>query len=101
MGCLQLNELVVGNRLVIDCYTDAVTVVLYTMMVAFSTMEHISGPQIALGLASFFTSSFGGLSIGIISGLITALITRTTSQVRGQFTKFLHLQTNLDYFTIT
>jgi len=74
----DLYFLVFGESLL----NDAVTVVLYTMMVAFSTMEHISGEQIALGIASFFTVSFGGLSIGIVCGLITALITRTTSHVR-------------------
>ena len=64
--------------------SDAVTVVLYTMMVAFAAMDgNISGEQYALGFASFFTVSLGGLSIGIICGLITALITRTTTEVRG------------------
>jgi len=74
----DLYFLVFGESLL----NDAMTVVLYTMMVAFSTMEHISSKQIALGLASFFTVSFGGLSIGIVCGLVTALITRTTSEVR-------------------
>jgi len=67
--------------------TDAVTVVLYTMMVAFATSDHVTGEQYALGLAAFFTVSLGGLFIGIICGLITALITRTTSEVRGDFMK--------------
>ena len=93
--------MVLRDRLVLDngllmCSVDAVTVVLYTMMVAFSTMEHISGEQIALGIASFFTVSFGGLSIGIVCGLITALITRTTSHVRGKSTKFHILPAKLD-----
>ena len=69
--------------------SDAVTVVLYTMMVAFATMNgHVSGEQYALGFASFFTVSLGGLSIGIICGLITALITRTTTEVRGLYYLF-------------
>ena len=56
------------------------------MMVAFATMNgHVSGEQYALGFASFFTVSLGGLSIGIICGLITALITRTTTEVRGLY----------------
>ena len=63
---------------------DAVTVVLYSMMVVFATMEgNVSGEQYALGIASFFTISLGGLGLGILCGLVTALITRTTSEVRG------------------
>ena len=60
------------------------TVVLYSMMVVFAQMEgNVSGGQYALGIVSFFTISFGGLGIGILCGLLTALITRTTSEVRG------------------
>jgi NhaP-type Na+/H+ or K+/H+ antiporter len=63
---------------------DAVTVVLYSMMVVFAQMEgNVSGGQYALGIVSFFTISLGGLGIGILCGLLTALITRTTSEVRG------------------
>jgi len=61
-----------------------VTVVLYSMMVVFAQMEgNVSGGQYALGIVSFFTISLGGLGIGILCGLLTALITRTTSEVRG------------------
>ena len=63
-------------------HADAVTVVLYTMMVALATMEHVSGSQYALGCAALLTVSFGGLAIGVVCGLLTALITRTTSDVR-------------------
>lgn len=60
------------------------TVVLYSMMVAFAQMEgHVGGEQYVLGFVSFFTISLGGFGIGIICGLLTALITRTTSEVRG------------------
>jgi hypothetical protein len=44
---------------------------------------NVSGGQYALGIVSFFTISLGGLGIGILCGLLTALITRTTSEVRG------------------
>lgn len=55
------------------------------MMVAFAQMDgNVSGEQYALGFATFFTVSLGGLTIGIICGLLTALITRTTSEVRGR-----------------
>ncbi len=39
--------------------------------------------EISLALTSFFTVALGGLSIGIIIGFLTALVTKTTSEVRG------------------
>lgn len=44
---------------------------------------HVGGEQYVLGFVSFFTISLGGFGIGIVCGLLTALITRTTSEVRG------------------
>ncbi|KAI9561927.1 hypothetical protein GHT06_012889 [Daphnia sinensis] len=75
----DLYFLVFGESLL----NDAVTVVLYSMMVVFAQMEgNVAGGQYALGIVSFFTISLGGLGIGILCGLLTALITRTTSEVR-------------------
>jgi hypothetical protein len=54
------------------------------MMVVFAQMEGtIGGEQYVLGFISFFTTSLSGFALGILSGLLTALITRTTSEVRG------------------
>lgn len=68
--------------------TDGVAVVFYNMMNSFAQIEaggeEITPDQIALGLVSFFTVALGGFSIGCIGGLITALITRTTTDVRGK-----------------
>ncbi|XP_059350409.1 Na(+)/H(+) exchanger protein 7-like isoform X2 [Daphnia carinata] len=75
----DLYFLVFGESLL----NDAVTVVLYAMMVAFAQMEgNVGGEQYVLGFVSFFTISLGGFGIGILCGLLTALITRTTSEVR-------------------
>ena len=69
-------------------FPDGVAVVLYTMMNTFAEIEHsgnvIDATQIGLGLASFFTIALGGLSIGIFMGFLTALITKCTSEVRGE-----------------
>ena len=69
-------------------HLDGVAVVLYNMMKTFNEMNHENVPidttNIVLGLVSFLTISLGGLAIGIIHGFITALITKTTSQVRGE-----------------
>lgn len=65
---------------------DGVAVVLYNMMNTMAEIEAagevITLSQIGLGLASFITVACGGLLIGIIMGVLTALITRTTSEVR-------------------
>ena len=56
------------------------------MMATFTEMEDIGRAigvdQIFLGVASFFTVAFGGLFIGILVGFLTALITKTTREVR-------------------
>ena len=58
------------------------------MMKTFNEMEFsgvpIDAKNIVLGLVSFLTISLGGLTVGIIHGFITALITKTTSEVRGE-----------------
>ena len=70
---------------------DGVAVVLYNMMNSFAQIEaggdEIGVDQIMLGLVSFFTVALGGFSIGVLGGLITALITRTTTEVRGKTIK--------------
>lgn len=40
--------------------------------------------QIAVGIAAFVCVSLGGLCIGIIMGIFTALITKHTEEVRGR-----------------
>ena len=67
--------------------SDGVALVLYNMMNVFAEMQHhgleISGVDISLGIVSFFTVALGGLFIGLVMGVLTALITRTTTHVRG------------------
>ncbi|XP_067140099.1 Na(+)/H(+) exchanger protein 7-like [Centruroides vittatus] len=74
----SLYFLVFGESLL----NDAVTVVLYTMMVALATSDQITAEQIGLGVATFICVSFGALSIGIIMGLLTAIVTKYTTSVR-------------------
>jgi NhaP-type Na+/H+ or K+/H+ antiporter len=68
---------------------DGVALVFYNMMNVFAEINYngnaITGVHIALGLASFFTVALGGLLIGVIMGVLTALITKTTTEVRGRF----------------
>lgn len=74
----NLYFLVFGESLL----NDAVTIVLYMMMVSFSKAEYITAEQVALGIAAFMCVSLGGLAIGIFMGVFTALITKHTEEVR-------------------
>ena len=78
----DLYFLVFGESLL----NDGVAVVFYKTMETLAAIEHSGKPigadQYLFGLMSFFTVAFGGLFIGVIVGFISALITRTTSDVR-------------------
>ena len=78
----DLYFLVFGESLL----NDGVAVVLYNMMSVFAGMEskgmEVKMEHIMLGVGSFLTVALGGLMIGIIFGLLTAVITRFTSGVR-------------------
>ncbi|XP_037077775.1 Na(+)/H(+) exchanger beta-like [Pollicipes pollicipes] len=75
----DLYFLVFGESLL----NDAVTVVLYNAMVAFAGQdgEVITYDQLLLAVAAFFCVSLGGLTIGIIFGVLTAIITKHTSEL--------------------
>ncbi|CAH8862350.1 unnamed protein product [Trichobilharzia szidati] len=76
---LGLYYIVFGESLL----NDAVTVVLYDIMDAFTGKEYVSGKEIGIGIASFFTVSLGGLIIGVLFGIITCLITRIKSRLNA------------------
>lgn len=61
---------------------DGVTVVLYKVMQSFNLMDTIDADQIVLGIVKFFVVCLGGLVLGILSGIGTALLTKYTVQVR-------------------
>ncbi|XP_064639121.1 Na(+)/H(+) exchanger beta-like isoform X2 [Lineus longissimus] len=73
-----LYFLVFGESLL----NDAVTVVLYNMMKTFAQMDTIPAHQIILGIVSFFTISLGGLTIGIILGILASIVLKYCSHVR-------------------
>ncbi|CAI2731457.1 unnamed protein product [Schistosoma spindalis] len=76
---LGLYYIVFGESLL----NDAVTVVLYDIMDAFTGKDIVTGKEIGIGIASFFTVSFGGLLIGLLFGIITCLITRIKSRLNA------------------
>lgn len=73
-----LHILVFGESIL----NDAVTVVLYRMFEAFASQETVTGEDIGVGIGSFFVVSLGGLGIGVVFGILTALLTRFTDHVR-------------------
>jgi sodium/hydrogen exchanger-like protein 3 len=52
-------------------------------MSAFVTIEIVTARDIIKGFLSFFLISGGGLAVGIIFGVLTAIITLHTTNVRG------------------
>nr|CAH8861961.1 unnamed protein product [Trichobilharzia regenti] len=86
---LSLYYIVFGESL----FNDAITIVLYDIMVAFTGKEEITGHQVFIGILSFFTVSFGGLLIGVLFGVLTCLVTR----IRSHLTVFTMLL--LAYFS--
>ncbi|XP_055958448.1 Na(+)/H(+) exchanger protein 7 [Patella vulgata] len=73
-----LYFLVFGESLL----NDGVTVVLYHVMQAYNLMDEITAEQIILGVLKFFVVCFGGLALGVIFGLLSAVLTRFSLQVK-------------------
>ncbi|CAH8862273.1 unnamed protein product [Trichobilharzia szidati] len=73
----NLYYIVFGESLL----NDAITIVLYEIMVEFTGKKEVTGGQIGIGIASFFTVSLGGLLIGVVFGIVTCLITRIPSHL--------------------
>ncbi|XP_076435506.1 Na(+)/H(+) exchanger beta-like [Babylonia areolata] len=60
---------------------DGVTVVLYKVMQTFNLMESLAADQVVLGIVKFLVVCVGGLVIGVLSGMVSALLTRLTVHV--------------------
>ncbi|VDL79254.1 unnamed protein product [Nippostrongylus brasiliensis] len=61
---------------------DAVTVVCYNLVIEFKELESIGFLDCFMGFLAFLCVSLGGLSIGLICGFLSALITKFTKHVR-------------------
>lgn len=73
-----LYFLVFGESLL----NDAVVITVYNVMTVFAGPTHMTFKNIILGIVNFFTVSGGGLLIGSVYGVLTAVITKFTSDVR-------------------
>ncbi|XP_013068725.2 Na(+)/H(+) exchanger beta-like [Biomphalaria glabrata] len=73
-----LYFLVFGESLL----NDGVTVVLYKVFQAYNNMDEITGWHIFLGLVKFFVVCLGGLLIGVLAGIATALLTKHAQHVK-------------------
>ncbi|XP_059483031.1 sodium/hydrogen exchanger 4-like [Neocloeon triangulifer] len=70
----NLYFLIFGESLL----NDAVSVSLYSSLVAFTGPIKILESHYGMAVLAFLIKSFGGLLIGVIFGLISALVSRTT-----------------------
>ncbi len=75
---MSLYFLVFGESLL----NDGVTVVLYNTMVVLAGQEHVEYTQYILAFFSFFTVVFGGLTVGVVVGALTAFILKFTKGTR-------------------
>lgn len=60
------------------------TVVLYKVMQVYNEMDTIPIAQIVLGIVKFVVVCAGGLLIGVLAGIVTAVLTKYTYHVRGK-----------------
>lgn len=73
-----LYFLVFGESL----FNDAVVITLYNMVTTFAVSRVISTYDVVIGILNFITVSGGGLLIGVLTGAVTALATKITTDVR-------------------
>ncbi|XP_046349818.1 sodium/hydrogen exchanger 1-like isoform X1 [Haliotis rufescens] len=73
-----LYFLVFGESLL----NDGVTVVLYQVFQTYNDLPTIGADQIVLGIVKFFVVCFGGLFLGVLAGVMTAVITKFTVHVK-------------------
>ncbi|XP_027879643.1 sodium/hydrogen exchanger 2 [Xiphophorus couchianus] len=74
----QLYIVVFGECL----FSDAVTVVLYSMFTFVAEMEVVEPEDVFLGVARFLVVGLGGMGFGVLFGFVAAFTTRFTSKVR-------------------
>ncbi|VDM35435.1 unnamed protein product [Hydatigera taeniaeformis] len=68
----NLYFLVLGESLL----NDAVTVVLYKIVVNFLARDDVTAHDILIGIAAFFIINAGGILVGLVFGVISCLMTR-------------------------
>jgi hypothetical protein len=68
------------------------------MMKTFAQMDEIPLNEIILGIVSFFTISLGGLTIGLIMGILASIVLKYCSHVRGEW-NFVNSQIRLEQTT--
>ncbi|RUS76217.1 hypothetical protein EGW08_016024, partial [Elysia chlorotica] len=61
---------------------DGVTVVLYSVFQELKVMDQIGTTDILMGIARFVVVCLGGLSFGVLAGLLSAVITKYTTHVK-------------------
>nr|AKN21460.1 slc9a-1 [Schmidtea mediterranea] len=72
----ELYYMIFGESLL----NDAVTIVLYDIIKELMIIGDTNVKNISLGFVSFFTVSLGGLLVGVITGVLSVLLTRFQSK---------------------
>ncbi|CAG5128934.1 unnamed protein product, partial [Candidula unifasciata] len=73
-----LYFLVFGESLL----NDGVTVVLYKVFQAYNSMDEITSVHIVLGVVKFFVVCLGGLLLGVLAGIASAVLTKFATHVK-------------------
>ncbi|KAM9737252.1 sodium/hydrogen exchanger 1b [Menidia menidia] len=90
-----LHILVFGESLL----NDAVTVVLYHLFEEFSHAGTVTVGDALLGVVSFFVVSLGGITAGVIYGVLGAFTSRFTSHTRVIEPLFVFLYSYMAYLS--
>ena len=77
----NLYFLVLGESLL----NDAVTVVLYKIVVNFLGRDDVRAQDIFIGIAAFFIINTGGIIVGLVFGVVSCLMTRIPSHLEVIF----------------
>ncbi|XP_007568604.1 sodium/hydrogen exchanger 2-like [Poecilia formosa] len=78
-------------------FSDAVTVVLYSMFAFLANMPAIDSIDVFLGVARFFVVGIGGVLFGLLFGFMAAFTSRFTSRVREIEPLFVFMFSYLAY----
>uniref|UniRef100_A0A3B3UGL3 Sodium/hydrogen exchanger n=1 Tax=Poecilia latipinna TaxID=48699 RepID=A0A3B3UGL3_9TELE len=78
-------------------FSDAVTVVLYSMFAFLANMPAIDSIDVFLGVARFFVVGIGGVLFGLLFGFMAAFTSRFTSRVQEIEPLFVFMFSYLAY----
>ncbi|GMS95479.1 hypothetical protein PENTCL1PPCAC_17654, partial [Pristionchus entomophagus] len=73
---IHVNDFIFVNVFGEALFNDGVTVVLYELFKQFMTLDDILPMDYAAGTAAFFVVAIGGLIVGLLAAMFTAILTK-------------------------